>query len=287
MRRVNGSGRRFPGRARRSVLGAAVLCLMSGSLAFTQGRGGAGGAAAADAATTNPVDGKPVSIENGSRIFLSRCTGCHGRDARGYLGPDLTGLWANGATDAQLFRTVQRGVPGTEMPPFDIRSQDLEIWEILAYLKSINAPVGAAPAPTGDAANGEKIFRANCSGCHIVGGRGGELGPNLSRIGSGRSRATLAEKIRGTSKVIRGGYEPVTLVTKDGEKIRGVKKNEDDWTIQIMDMRARLRGFLKQDLTQVTDEKQSVMPVYGPAQISDRDLDDLLRYLGTLRTESR
>jgi len=254
---------------------------MGSDLAFTQGRGG--GAGATGPAAKNPVEGNASSIENGGRIFLSRCTGCHGRDGRGFVGPDLTGLWANGATDAQLFQIVQRGVPGTEMPPFDIRSQDIEIWETLAYLKSISSPAAASEPAVGDAANGERIFRATCSGCHVVGGQGGELGPNLSRIGSGRSRATLKDKIRGTSKVIRDGYEPVTVVTKDGQRIRGVKKNEDDWSIQIMDTRARLRGFQKETLTEVTAEKQSIMPAYGPAQISDHDLDDLLRYLGTLR----
>ena len=72
-------------------------------------------------------------------------------------------------------------------------------------------------------------------------------------------------KLRGTSDVIRPGYEPVTLVTRDGQRIRGVRKNEDEFSIQIMDMRERLQGFLKANLTEVTDEKQSVMPVYGPS----------------------
>ena len=37
------------------------------------------------------------------------------------------------------------------------------------------------------------------------------------------------------------GYESVTLVTKDGQKIRGVKKNEDVFSIQIMDTRERIQ----------------------------------------------
>jgi len=215
-------------------------------------------------------------------MFRTRCAGCHGPDAHGYLGPDLTGFWAAGGTDDRMFDTVRRGVPGTEMIGADPqRVLDKEIWQMLAYIRTLSA-VPAAP-PTGDAANGERIFRANCNGCHRVNGRGGVLGPDLSRIGSARPRAGLQSKIRGSADFIRPGYEPVTLVTKDGERIRGVRKNEDEFSIQIMDARERLQGYLKANLAEFTTDRQSLMPVYGPDRLGDHDLDDLLRYLTSLR----
>jgi len=230
----------------------------------------------------NPLEGNAQAISTGGGMFRTRCAGCHGPDARGYLGPDLTGFWAAGGTDDRMFDIVRRGVPGTEMPPADPqRVPDKEIWQVLAYVRTLNA-VPIAP-PSGDPANGERIFRANCSSCHMVNGRGGQLGPDLSRIGSARPRAGLMRKVRGSSELIRPGYEAVTLVTRDGERIRGVKKNEDEFSIQIMDTRERLQGYLKSNLTTFTIEKQSLMPVYGPDRVSDRDLDDLLQYLTTLR----
>jgi putative heme-binding domain-containing protein len=234
-------------------------------------------------ATQNPVDGKPDAIQNGGAMFRTRCAGCHGPDARGYLGPDLTGLWASGSADTRIFDSVRRGVPGTEMPPADPqRVPDRDIWQILAYVRTLSGTV--PPSVTaGNAANGAQIFRATCLGCHMIGGEGGQLGPDLSRIGSGRPRTALANKLRGTSDVIRSGYEPVTLVTRDGERIRGVRKNEDEFSIQIMDVRQRVQGYLKANLRDVVEEKQSVMPVYGPDRLNDRDLDDLLSYLNTLR----
>jgi putative heme-binding domain-containing protein len=230
----------------------------------------------------NPLDGNTLAISNGAAMFRTRCAGCHGPDARGYLGPDLTGYWFAGGTDDRMFDVVRRGVPGTEMPPADPqRVLDKEIWQVLAYVRTLGAVPPAAP--TGDAANGERVFRANCGSCHMVNGRGGQLGPDLSRIGSGRPRGGLQAKLRGSTDVIRPGYEPVTLVTRDGERIRGIKKNEDEFSIQIMDTRERLQGFLKSNLTELTLEKQSLMPVYGPDRLNDRDLEDLLRYLTTLR----
>jgi putative heme-binding domain-containing protein len=232
--------------------------------------------------TKNPLEGNAQATSNGGAMFRTRCAGCHGPDAHGYLGPDLTGFWAAGGTDDRMFDIVRRGVPGTDMIGADPqRVIDKEIWQVLAYVRTLSAvPV---PPPTGDAAGGERIFRANCNGCHRVNGRGGVLGPDLSRIGSARPRAGLQSKIRGSADFIRPGYEPVTLVTKDGERIRGVKKNEDEFSIQIMDARERLQGYLKANLAEFTIDKQSLMPVYGPDRLGDRDLDDLLRYLTSLR----
>jgi putative heme-binding domain-containing protein len=232
---------------------------------------------------SNPYQDDATAIRNGEAIFRARCASCHGRDARGLTGPDLTGLWTRGATDAELFQTVQRGVPGTEMPPFDTRAQLTEVWETLAYLRTRNVTDVREEVATGDAANGERLFRVQCSACHMVKGSGGILGPDLSRIGSSRPRAVLAAKIRGTSSTMVSGYDPVTLVTASGQSVRGVKKNEDDFSIQIMDMRGRLQGYVKSTLSKLTYETQSMMPVYGPDRLSDGDLDDLLRYLGTLR----
>lgn len=232
--------------------------------------------------TKNPLEGNQVAIRDGGTKFRTRCAGCHGPDARGYIGPDITGLWASGDTDERIFGIVRRGVPGTDMTPADpLRVPDREIWQILAYLGTLRA-APSTPA-SGDAQNGERIFRANCSSCHMVNGRGGQLGPDLSRVGSGRPRAALLNKVRGTIDNIRPGYEAVTVVARDGQRIHGVKKNEDEFSIQIMDTHERLQGYLKANLTEIVNEPRSVMPAYDAEQLNDRALDDLLRYLSALR----
>ena len=266
--------------ARITAIVAAVSCVVGARpVASAQDRPPR---AAEPRAAKNPLDGNAQAISNGKAMFRTRCAGCHGPDARGFLGPDLTGFWAGGGTDDRMFDIVRRGVPGTEMPPSDpLRVQDKDIWQTMAYVRTLSG-VTAAVA-TGDAASGERIFRANCSSCHMVHGRGGQLGPDLSRIGSGRPRAGLASKLRGAVGLMRPGYEPVTIVTRDGQRIRGIKKNEDEFSLQIMDTRERLQGYLKANLSEITMDQQSLMPVYGPDRLNDRDLDDLLRYLTGLR----
>jgi putative heme-binding domain-containing protein len=265
----------------------ACACVVTGPLAHAQGRGRGGIASAgAPVAATNPLDGNAEAILSGQGHYGARCAACHGTDAHGVTGPDLTELWASaGVNDGALFQTVQRGVPGTEMPGFAAAGAGLterEIWETLAYVRSL-AAVSPVANPIGDASQGETLFKRNCSSCHIVNGAGGQLGPDLSRIGAARSRAALVAKIRGTSTSIRAGYEPVTLVTREGERVRGVRKNEDNFSIQVMDMRERIQGYLKANLSSLVHESQSLMPAYGADRISDRALDDVLRYLGTLR----
>ena len=66
--------------------------------------------------TKNPVEGNPQAISNGGAMFRTRCAGCHGPDARGYLGPDLTGVWSRGNTDDRVFDIVRHGVPGKSDP---------------------------------------------------------------------------------------------------------------------------------------------------------------------------
>jgi putative heme-binding domain-containing protein len=254
----------------RSVLTVAVLCVVGG-----------GPFAAQDQPAKNPLEGNPDAIRGGMGLYRARCADCHGVDARGVRGPDITQIWASGRTDAGLFKTIKEGVAGTEMPA-NPRVQDAEAWQILAYLRTLAAPAPTDP-PRGNAMNGEKIFRANCAGCHRVKGVGGRLGPDLSRIGVSRSREAVLLRIRRGSEGFASGFEPVTLTPPSGPPIQGVKKNEDLFSVQIMDTRERIQGYEKEKMESVKNDTKSAMPIFGPDRLSDSDLDDLLRYLQTLR----
>jgi len=232
---------------------------------------------------TNPFQGDSAAILAGMGQFRQRCADCHGTDARGVRGPDITQVWSSGRTDRGLFETVRRGVSNTEMPAFPApRTSDRDIWQILAYLRTIASPAPADP-PSGDAGNGRVVFEENCVGCHRVNAQGGRLGPDLSRIGSARSREILLSRIRSGVDYPRPGFEPVTITPESGPPIRGVKKNEDLFSVQIMDTRERIQGYEKDKVQAVVDLRRSLMPVFGPERLSDSDLNDLVRYLGTLR----
>jgi putative heme-binding domain-containing protein len=215
--------------------------------------------------------------------FRQRCADCHGTDGRGVRGPDITQIWSSGRTDPGLFKTIRTGVPGTEMPSFPApRTSDRDVWQILAYVRTLATPAPAEP-PRGNAENGARLFKAHCASCHRVNADGGRIGPDLSRIGSARPRDVLVARIRRGSETFRPGFEPVTITPESGPPISGVKKNEDLFSVQVMDTRERIQGYEKDKVASVVNGTRSAMPVFGPDRLSDSDLDDLVRYLQTLR----
>jgi putative heme-binding domain-containing protein len=231
--------------------------------------------------TKNPLEGDQAAIRSGMGLFRARCADCHGMDAHGVRGPDITQVWASGRTDEGLFTTIKNGIAGTEMPA-QPRLFDHETWQILAYLRTLAASSKPEPA-RGNADNGQKIYQANCVSCHRVNGVGGRLGPDLSRIGAARSREVLELRIRGGVEGFLPGYEPVTLTPQSGSAVVGVKKNEDLFSVQIMDARERIQGYDKSSLKDLQNNPRSAMPAFGSNRISENDLDDLIRYLQTLR----
>jgi len=244
--------------------------------------------------TRNPLAGDPKAITDGAVLFRQECAFCHGVSAHGGMrGPDLTtGSWTHGGSDADVSATITGGVPGTAMPPNKLTEQ--EIWQIVAYLRTLQQPPVAAK---GDARRGETLFNGalRCGSCHIVNGRGGGLGPELTTVGSARSRAYIVESIREPGRhltEIRGlgeaaqRYDTVSMTTADGRTILGVPLNEDTFTVQVMDTSERVHSFDKKDLKSFRHENRSLMPAYDTRRLSDADLDDLLAYLQTLRAAS-
>ena len=260
----------------RSLSLLAVGCVVSTSLLLAQAPG------ATNPAANNPHLGNRDSIRAGMTLYRVRCADCHGIDAGGYRGPDLIAALAGGMTDERLFTTIRKGVPGTDMPPQGIGTADDDILQMVAYLRNLGS-VAATERPIGNIEHGQQLFRQQCTTCHLVAGTGGRLGPDLSRIGSSRSRAALVREIRTPSEWVAPNFETVTVVTKDGQRIRGAKKAEDVFSIQIMDTRERLQGYLRDNLQEVIYEKTSLMPAYPVSRLSDNDLSDLVGYLTTLR----
>jgi putative heme-binding domain-containing protein len=266
----------------RSMLLPAAMFLVMAGLLTAQERPPTN-PAAANPAANNPHLGNPQSIRSGMALYRIRCGDCHGLDAGGYRGPDLMAVMAAGATDERLFQTIRKGVPGTEMPAArEDDAPDDDLLMIIAYLRKIGT-VAPGEIPAGNVENGSRLFAAQCASCHRVAGRGGRIGPDLTRIGVARSRAALVREIRTPSEWIPPVYETVTVVTKDGQRIRGVKKNEDVFSIQVMDMRERIQGYLKSNLQEVIYDKSSLMPAFGAGRLNDSDLTDLIGYLSTLR----
>jgi putative heme-binding domain-containing protein len=89
--------------------------------------------------------------------------------------------------------------------------------------------------------------------------------------------------VRNPDKEITGGYEMVTAVRTDGQRITGIRANEDTFSVQIRDLSGTYHSLHKDSLREVIDEPRSMMPPYSPHTISAGELDDLVSYLVSLR----
>ena len=250
----------------------ALLCLVTGDPLVAQ-----------DVPPTQAFAEDPDAIRTGMGVYRLRCADCHGTDARGVRGPDLTQLWAAGRTDAGIFRTITEGIPGTNMRAIDrVRTRDSEVWQVIAYLKSISTPT--LTQTHGNAERGREIFETTCSVCHQVNASGGRLGPDLSRIGIARSVDALRQRIRGDyGKMVDPTYAPTTLTDADGARVQGVARNQDLFSIQVIDAAGRIQGYDKTMLQSLEVSIDSMMPTFSPEMLSDTALEDVLSYLVTLR----
>jgi cytochrome c oxidase cbb3-type subunit 3 len=238
----------------------------------------------------NPFANDPAAAEAGKYHFRINCALCHGLSARGGgRGPDLTRAnKKHGDSDAQLFRTIHDGVPGTDMPAalgsIGVEMKDKEIWQVITYLRSIE--VKTRP-PAGDAAHGKALFygSAACSKCHMVEGKGGRLGPDLTSVGTSRSLESLVQSIRDPSKELAAGYETATIVTADGKEAKGIILNEDRFTVQMMDTSERILLLDRDKLRSFKKSEVSLMPPYNTSALSEKDLRDILAYLLTISSK--
>jgi len=249
----------------------------------------------------NPYAGDAQTAQKMAQLgeyeFRANCAFCHGLGARGGgRGPDLTrAKKKHGGTDADLFRTINEGVPGTAMPPNGATQQGVgmtseEVWQVITYIRSVEKK---APAELpGDAAHGKKLFYGDaiCATCHMINGKGGRLGPDLTATGSARSIEYLVDSVRNPSRRLAQGiseamkefsqeYETANVVTADGTKLQGVVLNEDSFTLQMMDMREQIHLLDKASLKSLTKTRESLMPAYDTKSLSEKDLQDIVAYM--------
>jgi len=252
-----------------AVVGFAVLTVVQATFASAQ---------TARLSTAGAAD-----IAAGRRIFESQCAWCHGTEGTGGTGPDLRrSAFRHAATDAALVTIVRTGIPGTEMPSFAIALTENMAWQTAAYVRTLSR-TAARPAP-GDPKRGATLFDSiGCGSCHVVSGRGGTLGPELTSIGAMRGPSHLRESIVQPEASHPPGYLIVRAQTKEGPAVRGIRVNEDVFWIQVRDSGGTVHTLEKSALTTLDRELTgTLMPSYA-ARISGPDLDDMVAYLATLR----
>ena len=222
-------------------------------------------------------------LDQGKAVYRSNCAFCHGLTAQGGRGPNLiSSQLLHSAPDDVIRNIITRGVPGTNMPAFEFPKDDLD--PLVQFLHSLSGSHTNDAKVAGDPAAGALVYSRNgCANCHRIGNNGSIYGPELTRIGAGRSLEYIRESIVDPSADIADNYGGVTVVAKDGRRISGVRVNEDTFSVQLRKPDQGFALFDKSATKEVIHETKSMMPAY--THLSATDLQNLLAYLQTLRGE--
>ena len=230
---------------------------------------------------------QPADVAAGQHLFAANCAVCHGMDGTGGTSPvNLTrGQFKHGGSDQELFDTISKGIPGTEMPgSFLNPSQIRQVVEFVQALAGSSTGLGG----TGNAARGEALFhgKGGCLPCHRLtdeGSHGGgvQLGPSLHAIGERRGFETLQSSIPRLHRGLPEFTWQVTAVTQSGKRVAGTRLNEDTYSIQLRDDDNNLVSLLKANLKEFKVEQGEPLPAFE-SELSDAEVSDLAAYLSTL-----
>ncbi len=228
----------------------------------------------------------PVSaqqIDMGRRQFAARCASCHGTDgAGGEFGPSILDIRRTGpAANRSIRNIITEGVPESGMPPFSLPQGELD--PLVTFVEGLRAPAAAHPAD-GDAQAGENYFfgKGNCVNCHMVTGRGGVLGPDLSDLGREARLNQIEAALKDPNALPVQGYKLVSVRLRSGQTIRGMVKNESNYDLQLLGLDGTLRFLSRDEIAQETAEPKPLMP---PVTATDQEKRDLLAYLSRLTSD--
>ena len=137
----------------------------------------------------------------------------------------------------------------------------------------------------GDADRGAVIYmrkELNCANCHIVGGAGGKVGPDLSAIGAYTTPASILESLLEPSNKIKQGYGTVVLVRHNGTIVSGTLQRRSDAATLLRDATGKIVSVPNGEIDQIETSRLSLMPPGLTASLRRDELVDLLRYLTML-----
>jgi alcohol dehydrogenase (cytochrome c) len=211
-----------------------------------------------------------LCAQDGSKLFESRCAGCHGADGAG--GEHAPTIVENSRrrNAPNLRDIISNGIKEGGMPSFNFT--DAELDALVAYIATLRAPAIDHPA-NGNAQAGQAFFLKNCTACHMIKGRGGILGPDLTNVARERRLGQIEQALR------RPKASAATLRLTDGRTLTGIVKNESNYDLQLQGTDGALHVFSKSEVVEETPK--SLMPAVEAAAIPD-----LLAFLSRLTNES-
>lgn len=259
----------------------------------------------------------PQAVAEGARLFASNCGNayCHGTGGMGGGAPRLRG---KDIEAGYAFKAISNGIPGTSMPSFKSELSDEQILKLVAFIITDartnpgSSPTVAASSPSsevlpstvreseglksvGDTQAGKVLFfdssrSKSCHACHLFQGEGTAIGPDLSAVAANKSARDLFLSIILPHDVKESPYATIHVFLRNGDRINGVKKEEDAESLKVFDtteLPAVLRTVQKENISKIEYSRDSVMPTDYASSYTVKQLLDLVTFLKSSQTKSR
>jgi len=137
----------------------------------------------------------------------------------------------------------------------------------------------------GNAANGKVLFQKKemaCVQCHTIAGKGGNVGPDISSVGSSAPVDYLIESVLFPNKAVKENFNAVTVATKDGRVLTGVKLRENSTEIALRDASGQEIVIATANINKKKDVG-SIMPSGLAEMLTKQELLDLVKYMTELK----
>ncbi len=215
----------------------------------------------------------PGTVEAGRAQFETRCAGCHGKDGMGgERAPAISRVRRDRYPSEQSLRhLIEHGIPDAGMPAFQVPEPQLT--QLIAFVRSRMAPA-AGSAVSGDPAAGQAFFfgKGRCATCHMMQGRGGLDGPDLTNAGKELTLGEIEQSLRNPGERRRPGYQVVRVRLRAGGELRGSLRNESNFDVQLQGFDHELHLLDRAEIESITREKESYMPALVASPAETRDL---------------
>jgi putative heme-binding domain-containing protein len=145
-----------------------------------------------------------------------------------------------------------------------------------------STPVGSAALNSSEIEHAKRVITENgCLTCHRVEKRGAYIGPTLNGIGGRRTTDEIRTALVRPHPTVDPTNNLIRLTTADGKTIVGRILSQDDHDVRVIDASGEVATYSKSGLRQFTIVDTNPVVLYE-GKIAGEDLDDLVRYLGSL-----
>ncbi len=132
----------------------------------------------------------------------------------------------------------------------------------------------------GDAAQGKKVFKQQCSKCHVHGELGIEIGPNLTGMAVHPKRELLTQ-ILDPSRNVEGNFRAYSVETAQGRVLNGMLASESKTAVELIDTEGNRTSVLREDIDEMFISDKSIMPEGFEKLVTPDEMADLLEFLTT------